>query len=92
MEGHTLVTTELDSSRKRIGREACLDHMLILGENHLYHLIKKSVSFFNQARPHQGITQKIPEKIKSDGEEEQKGRIIAFPVLNGLHYDYQRAA
>lgn len=73
-------------------RRECLDHMLILGENHLYRLIKEYVSFFNQARPHQGIEQKIPEKIKSDGEEERKGRIIAFPVLNGLHHDYRRAA
>ncbi len=73
-------------------RRECLDHILVLGESHLYWVIKEYVAFFNQARPHQGIEQKIPEGIRSDGEEEQKGKIIAFPVLNGLHHDYRRAA
>lgn len=73
-------------------RRECLDHMLILGESHLYRVIKEYVSFFNQARPHQGIEQKIPEGIGSGREEQRRGKIVAFPVLNGLHHDYQRAA
>jgi hypothetical protein len=55
-------------------------------------VIKEYVEFFNQARPHQGIEQKTPEGITSAGEEQRKGKIIAFPVLNGLHHDYRRTA
>lgn len=81
-------------------RRECLDHILILGESHLYRVIKvhperrrrKYVQFFNQARPHQGINQKIPEGITSKGKGEPKGKVIAFPVLNGLHHDYRCAA
>jgi hypothetical protein len=48
-------------------------------------------SYFNTARPHQGIGQRIPSGkrvIMSDS----AGKIFAFPVLNGLHHDYQRVA
>jgi len=72
-------------------RRECLDHMLILGESHLYRVIKEYIAFFNQARPHQGIEQKIPEETLSEGKVEGKGKIVAFPVLNGLHHDYRRA-
>ncbi len=50
------------------------------------------VAYFNRARPHQGIKQMIPAGIKSDRKEERQEKIIAFPVLNGLHHDYRRAA
>jgi putative transposase len=66
--------------------------MLIVGESHMYRVIREYVEFFNQARPHQGIAQKIPEGNQPEGKESPKGKIIAFPVLNGLHHDYHRAA
>ena len=60
---------------------------MILGENQLDRIIKdaKRVKFFNQARPHQRIEQKIPEEgIQVAENKNSKGKIIAFPVLNGL--------
>lgn len=75
-------------------RRECLDHMLILGESHLYRVIQdaKRVEFFNQGRPHQGIDQRIPEGTRPEGKEDPKEKIIAFPVLNGLHHDYRLTA
>jgi hypothetical protein len=73
-------------------RRECLDHLLILGKSHWYRVIKAYVEFFNHARPHQGIEQKIPEGVTLEGKKEPKGKIIAFPVSNGLHHDYRRAA
>jgi putative transposase len=73
-------------------RRECLDHLLIMSERQLYRVIREYIAFFNSARPHQGIQQKIPEKMARRGEEKGEGKIIAFPVLNGLHHDYQRAA
>jgi hypothetical protein len=49
----------------------------------------KYVTYFNGARPHQGIGQLIPDGYESPAEE---GEIIAFSVLGGLHHDYRRAA
>jgi putative transposase len=80
-------------------RRECLDHFLILGEGHLYRVIKEYVTFFNGARPHQGIEQRIPEQVGSKVKEKRDGKIIAFPVLHGLsldrdlrHHDYGRVA
>lgn len=73
-------------------RRECLDHMLIFREIQLYRVVREYVSYFNQSRPHQGIAQQIPEKMESRAEETHEGKIIAFPVLNGLHHDYRRAA
>ena len=74
-------------------RRECLDHVLILGEEHLRRLLKEYVAFFNQARPHQGIQQQVPERpglVASAGG--AAGRVFALPVLGGLHHDYRRAA
>jgi putative transposase len=73
-------------------RRECLDHLLILTERQLYRVIKEYVMFFNVARPHQGINQKIPERMVASGEEKGAGKIMAFPVLKGLNHDYRRAA
>lgn len=72
-------------------RRECLDHMLILRERHLYSVIREYVDYFNEARPHQGIWQRIPQGA-AVVEEQRRGKIIAFPVLNGLHHDYRRVA
>jgi putative transposase len=73
-------------------RRECLDHLLIMSERQLYRVIKEYVTFFNAARPHQGIDQKIPGKMEFSSEEKREGKILAFPILNGWHHDYRRAA
>jgi transposase InsO family protein len=42
-------------------RRECLDHVLILGERHLHQVLREYLGYFNQARPHQGLHQAIPE-------------------------------
>ncbi len=73
-------------------RRECLDYLLIFSDQQLYHVMKEYVVYFNRARPHQGIGQKIPEVSRTESAPIPKGKIIAFPVLNGLHHDYRRAA
>ena len=66
---------------------------MIVSEQHLRRVLKDYVAYFNQARPHQGIEQPIPapreHAMQASG---ARGNVIAFPVLGGLHHDYQRAA
>ncbi len=65
-------------------RRECLEHLLIVSEPQLYRLLKEYVAFFNRAGPDQGIDQQIPERMRISGEEKREGKIISFPVLNGL--------
>lgn len=72
-------------------RRECLDHLLIFSERQLYRVIAAYVDYFNASRPHQGIDQHVPCGPPTPVES-TAGKIIAFPVLNGLHHEYRRAA
>jgi hypothetical protein len=64
--------------------------VLLRGEDHLGSILRRYGAYFHDARPHQGIGQKIP-----SGPPESRavgGRIKETPLLGGLHPDYRRAA
>ncbi len=74
-------------------RRECLDHLLVLGEAHLRRVLRAYVTYFNHARPHQGIRQAIPAGARPvEPQDVGRGHIVAFPVLGGLHHDYRRVA
>jgi putative transposase len=74
-------------------RRECLDHLLILHEKQLQRVLNAYVCYFNRARPHQGIKQQIPEqKAGSAPADDTCGKVLAFPILGGLHHDYRRSA
>jgi putative transposase len=73
-------------------RRDCLDHIVILGERHLERVLKEyCFNYFNVARPHQRIGQRLPTaqtlKARTD-----LTSVIAVPVLGGLLHDYRAAA
>jgi len=41
-------------------REECLDKLLIINQAHLRRVMREYIEFFNTARPHQGLDQRIP--------------------------------
>jgi putative transposase len=69
-------------------RRECLDFFLIFNERHLRKIMKQYQDYFNHARPHQGINQRIP--CHSEQSQQNTGTIIAHPILGGLHHDYRR--
>ncbi len=71
-------------------RRESLDHLLILNERHLQRIVADYTAYFNRARPHQGIGQRIPDPPEATGRAE--GKIVVTPILGGLHHDYRRAA
>jgi putative transposase len=74
-------------------RRECLDHLFILQEKQLHRVLRAYVQYFNQARPHQGIRQQIPDHYSEPGPADREdGKILALPVLGGLHHDYRRSA
>jgi transposase InsO family protein len=74
-------------------RRECLDYFLILSERHLHRTMKEYQEYFNQARPHQGIGQRIPCQPLQVAEPLGSKQVVSHPVLGGLHHDYHwRAA
>jgi hypothetical protein len=74
-------------------RRECLDHILLLSEQHLRRVLREYVTYFNGSRPHQGINQRVPEREEDSAPAPgSRGTIVAFPVLGGLHHEYRRVA
>jgi hypothetical protein len=53
-------------------------------------MVSEYVTYFNQARSHQGIDQRIP--CGPPRPDQPDGEMVGLPVLGGLHHDYQRKA
>ncbi len=70
-------------------REACLDKLLIVNQIHLQRVMREYVEFFNTARPHQGIEQRIPTPAKDRFE---TGPVRCRSMLGGILHDYYRDA
>ena len=72
-------------------KRECLDHFLIFNEYQLQKIVTEYADYFNQHRAHQGIEQRIPTQFhqpRSLLSNQVKGKVIATPVLNGLHHSY----
>ena len=41
-------------------RRECLDHLLIFGSRHLDYVLRELVKQYEEARPHQGLGQRMP--------------------------------
>jgi transposase InsO family protein len=67
-------------------RRECLDHTMIIGENHLRRTLKSYARYYNRARTHLslGKDSPIPRIIQ------YSGAISARPHLGGLHHEYYR--
>ncbi len=73
-------------------RRECLDYILILSDKHVRRVIREYCEFFNQARPHQGLDQQIPNPSDIAYQpEHERHEVIGRPVLGGLHHDYRWA-
>jgi putative transposase len=74
-------------------RQEGLDHLLILQEKQLQRVLTAYIFYFNQARPHQGIHQQIPEASGLSRATAHEGtKVVAVPILAGLHHDYRKVA
>ena len=71
-------------------REECLDKLIILNQRHLHNVMRQFVTYYNTARPHQGIDQKTPIPLTYTAQ--PVGRICCRDVLGGIIHDYYRDA
>ncbi len=66
----------------------CTDHVIALGERHLLRLLREYVAYYNESRCHMSLDGNSPVACAI----EDTGKIIARPVLGGLHHRYGRPA
>src|SRR5438270_14008352 len=69
-------------------RRECLDHLMVLDEQHLASVLAEFVRSYNQDRPHRTLGLQTPELRPRP----MTGPIRSRPVLNGLHHASERAA
>ena len=69
-------------------RRECLDHLIVVDEQHLSAVLREFVSYYNQERPHRTLRLQTPELRTRP----MAGPIRSRQVLNGLHHVYERAA
>ena len=72
-------------------RRECLDHMLILGEQHLREVLAEYARHYNGHRPHQGLRQKSP-LCQPGCVADITARIERTSIIGGLISEYRRAA
>jgi transposase InsO family protein len=69
-------------------RRECLDHVIMLNEQHLVSVLTESVCYYNQDRPHRTLGLQTPEPRPRP----TAGPIQSRPVSNGLHHIHERVA
>lgn len=76
-------------------RREGLDHVFVLDDLHLQMLVNEFIAYYNAHRPHRsrGLKPPRPEpEAVSPAATGSPWRIIAEPVLGGLHHVYRKAA
>jgi putative transposase len=71
-------------------RRECLNHVIVLNDNHLRRLLKDYLRYYHESRTHLSLNKDAPEyrTIQSN----QSDRIIQIPQVGGLHHRYERRA
>ncbi len=68
-------------------RRELLDHVVVLGEDHLRRLLREYVEYYNGDRVHTSIGDapagRLPEAKPSDS-----AKVVGFPRVGGLHHRY----
>ena len=68
-------------------RRECLDHLIVLNEQHLRAILREFVAYYNADRPHRTLQLETPVPTIRAG----SGCVRSRPVLGGLHHVYERA-
>lgn len=70
-------------------RRECVDHIIPLSEQHLRAVLREYVDYYNATRPHRTLELEPPAGPRPV---QAHGRVVAHPILGGLHHRYEREA
>jgi putative transposase len=71
-------------------RRALLDHVIVLGERPLHRLLSSYFAYYHHCRPHLSLGRNAP--VPRAVESPEKGPVMAFAEVGGLHHRYRRCA
>ena len=71
-------------------RRECLDHMIVLNEDHLHRILLEYFAYYHESRTHLSLERNSPEPRAVQRPDE--GKVVAKAYLGGLHHCYRRAA
>ena len=67
-------------------RNECLDHLILVNEQHLRTVLAEFIQHCNTQRPHRSLLLETPRLAVRP----TAGSILSRPVLGGLHHVYER--
>ena len=71
-------------------RRECLDHVIVLGEQHLHRILKSYFAYYLRSRTHLLLGKDAPEPRAVHPP--SMGEIVELPEVGGLHHRYERLA
>ena len=71
-------------------RRECLDHVIVLSEDHLRRILASYFEYYHTSRTHLSLDRNAP--FKREIEPPSKGKVVGIPQVGGLHHRYTRAA
>ncbi len=71
-------------------RRECLDHTIILNEDHLRRILKSYFQYYHNSQPHLSLDRNSP--TPRGVEPPSQGEVISIRQVGGLHHRYSRAA
>src|ERR1700674_2284246 len=71
-------------------RRECLDYVVIFNERHLRRILSSYAEYYHRSRTHLSLDKDCPDPRPVMPP--RKGRVLAIPQVNGLHYRYERPA
>ena len=71
-------------------RRECLDHVIVLNEDHLRRILASYFEYYHEARAHLSLDRNSP--IPRPVCPPEQGKVVATAYLGGLHHCYTRAA
>jgi len=71
-------------------RRECLDRVIVLNERQLRQILEPFFAYYHEVRPHRSLAHDspIPRPVQSP----DRGKVIAIPLVGGLHHQYLRQA
>ena len=71
-------------------RRDCLDHVIVVGEQHLRRILRNYLEYYHGSRTHLALGKDAPEPRERESTDD--GKVIALPMVGGLHHRYMRRA
>ena len=68
----------------------CLDHVVVLNENHLRRILTSYFDYYHRCRTHLSLEKDAPEHRAHEPPE--MGNVVELPRVGGLHHLYTRRA